>query len=151
MRMANAASRFRMIGAAEPQHRGIAEPERQAGEKTDFCDVDRIQSPRGIDPVAHGAAGKDAGSDIVADRIGGESRERIDAVGNVAAADGAHREQVIECQGEIARRHEHRCQHDLARLGAPDGVDDLAGIDDAQHVVEYVARDPDNRDADHNT
>ena len=139
---------LRVIGDAEPEHRGIAEPEGQAGEEADFGDVDRVQPPGRIDPVAHRAAGEDAGADIVADRIGGEGGKRVDAVGNVGVADRAHREQVIEGQREIARRHEQRRQRDLARLGALDGVDHLIGVDAAEHVIEHVARDADDRDAD---
>ena len=140
-----------MKGDAQPQHRGIAEPEGQAGQKADLGDVDRIQSPRGINPIAHRAAGKDAGADIVPDRIAGEGRERVDAVGNIGAADRANREQVIECQGEIARRHEQRRQRNLARLGLLDGLDDFVEIDAPQHMVKHIARDPDDRDADRNT
>ena len=137
-----------MIGDAESEHRGIAEPERQAGQKADLGDVDRVQPPGGIDAVAHRAAGEDAGADIVPDRIAGEGGERVDAVGNVGAADRAHREQVIEGQGEIAGGHEQRRQRDLARLGLLDGLDHLVDVDAAQHVVEHVASDPDDRDAD---
>ena len=137
-----------MIGDAEPQHRGIAEPEGQPGQETDFGDVDRVQPPGRIDPVAHRAAGEDAGADIVADRIGGEGGKRVDAVGNVAVADRADREPVIEGQGEIARRHEQGRQRDLARLGALDGFDHLIGVDAAEHVIEHVARNGDDRDAD---
>src|ERR1700681_93102 len=142
---------FRMIGDAEAKHRGIAEPEGQAGQEADFCDVDRVQSPGGIDPVAHRAAGEDAGADIVADRIRGEGGERVDAVGNVGPPDRADREQVIEGQGEIACGHEQRRQRDLARLGPLHGLEDFLGVDGAQHVVKHVARDPDDRDADYNT
>ena len=140
-----------MIGNPESEHRGVAEPEGQAGEEADLGDVDRVQPPGGIDAVAHRAAGEDAGADIVADRIAGEGGERIDAVGNVAAADRAHREQVVEGQGEIARGDEQRRQRDLARLGALDGLDDLVDVDAAEHVVEHVASDPDDRDADRNS
>jgi hypothetical protein len=143
--------RFRVIGDTQPQHRGIAEPECQAGQKADFGDVDRIQSPRRIDPVAHRAPGEDTGADIVPDRITAEGRERVNAVGNIAAADRANREQVIESQGEVARRHEQPRQKDLARLGLLDGLDDFVGIDAPQHMIEHVARDPDDRDADQNT
>ena len=95
-----------MIGDPQSQYRSIAEPERQAGQETDLCDVDRIQPPSGINPIAHRASGKDAGADIMPDRIAGEGRERVDAVRNIAAADRANSEKVIECQREIARGHE---------------------------------------------
>jgi hypothetical protein len=138
----------RVIGDAQPQHRGIAEPEGQPGKETDLCDVDRVQPPGRINPVAHRPAGEDAGADIVSDRIGGEGGKRVDAVGNVAAADRADREPVVEGQREIARRHEQGRQRDLARLGALDGVDHLIGVDAAEHVIEDVARNGDDRDAD---
>ena len=108
-----------MVGDAEAQHRGIAEPERQPGEKADLGDVDRVQAPCGIDPVAHRAAGEHAGADIVADRIAGEGGERVDPIGNVGVVDRAHREQVVEGQGEIARGNEQAGQGDRAGLGLP--------------------------------
>ena len=137
-----------MIGDAQSQHRGIAEPEGQPGEETDFCDVDRVQPPGRVDPVAHGAAGEDAGADIVPDRIGSEGGQRVDAVGNVTVADRADRKPVIEGQGEIARRHEQGRQRDLVRIGGLDGLDHLIGVDAAEHVIENVARSGDDRDAD---
>ena len=140
-----------MIGDAEAQHRGIAEPEGQAGEEADLCDVDRVQPIGGIDAVAHRAAGEDAGADIVADRIAGEGGERVDAIGHVGVADRAHGEQVVEGQREIARGDEQRRHRDLARLGALDRLDHLVDVDAAQHVVEHIASDADDRDADHNS
>ena len=133
-----------------PEHRGIAEPEGQAGQEADLGDVDRIQPPGRIDPIAHRAAGKDAGADIVPDRIAGEGRERIDAVGDIGTPDRPHREQIIEGQREIARGDEQAGQHDLMRLGLLDRLDHLVDVDAAQHVEEHVARDPDDRDADRN-
>ena len=141
---------FRMAGNSEPQHRGVAQPEGQAGEKTDLGDVDRVQPPRRIDAIAHRATGEDAGADIVPDRIAGEGCERVDAVGDVVSANRAHREQVIESQREIARRHEQCRQRDRAGFGAPDGFEHLAGIDAAEHVKKDIARDPDDRNADRN-
>ena len=132
---------FRMPGDAEAEHGGIAEPEGEAGEETDLCDVDRVQPPGRIDAVAHRAAGEDAGADIVADRIGGEAGERIDAVGHVGAADRAHRKPVVEGEREIAGGDEQCGKRDLARLGALDGVDHLVDVDAAKHVIEHVARD----------
>ena len=140
-----------MTGDPKSEHRGIAEPECQAGQKADLGDVDRVQSPGGIDAIAHRAASEHAGADIMSDRIAGEGGERVDAVGNVGAADRANREQIVERQREIARRHEQRRQHNLVRLGRLDGLDDLVGVDAPQHMVKYVARDPDDRDANHNT
>ena len=140
-----------MAGDAKAEHGGIAEPEGETGEETDLRDVDRVQTPGGIDAIAHRAAGEDAGADIVPDRIGGEAGERIDAVGHVGAADRAHREPVIEGQREIAGGHEQRGKRDLTRLGALDGVDHLVDVDAAEHVIEHIARDADDGDADRNT
>ena len=140
-----------MIGDAETEHRGIAEPEGQAGEEADFCDVDRIEPVARIDAVAHRAAGEDAGADIVADRIAREGCQRIDAVGDVAAADGADRKPVVESQREIAGGDEQSSERNLARLGALDGLDDLEGVDATEHMVEHIARDPDDGDADRNS
>ena len=61
-----------MIGDPQSEHRGIAEPERQAGQEADLCDIDRVQPPGGINPITHSAAREDAGADIVADGIAGE-------------------------------------------------------------------------------
>ena len=142
---------FRMPGDAEPEHRGVAEPEGEAGEKADLGDVDRIQPPCRIDAVAHRAAGEDAGADIVADRVGGEAGQRVDAVGHVGAADRAHGKPVVEGEREITERHEQGGKPDLARLGSLDGVEHLGNVDAAKHVVEHIAGDADDRDADRNT
>src|SRR6202023_3884628 len=106
--------------------------------------------PGGIDAIAHRAAGKDAGADIMSDRIAGEGGERVDAVGNIAAADRPNREQIIECQREIAGGHEQRGQRNLAGFGLLDGLDDVVDIDAAEHMVKHVARDADYGDADCN-
>jgi hypothetical protein len=65
-------------------------------------------------------------------------------------ADRADREQIIEGQGEIARRHEQRSQPNLPRLGRLDGLDHLVGVDAAEHVVEHIAGNRDHGDANHN-
>ncbi len=87
----------------------------------------------------------------MSDRIAGEGGQRVDAVGDIGAADGANREQVIEGQGEIACGDKQRGQHNLVGLGPLDGFDHLIGIDAAEHMVKHVARDADDRDTDHNT
>ncbi len=66
-------------------------------------------------------------------------------------ADRAYREQIVEGQREIAGCDEQSRQHDLARLGALDGLEHLVGVDAAQHVIEDVAGDADDGDADDNT
>ena len=139
---------LRVIGDADPQHRGVAEPERQTGDKADLGDIDRIQPPGRIDAIAHRAAGKDAGADIVSDRIAGEGRKCIDAVRDVVSADRAHGEQIVEGQREITGGHEQRRQRNRSGLGALDRLDDLERVDVAQHVIKHVAGNADDRDAD---
>src|SRR5205823_12161037 len=72
---------------SDTEHEGIAEPERQPGEETDFGDVDGVQTVVRIDPETDGAAGKYGGADVVADRIAGKTRQRGDAVGHLLFAD----------------------------------------------------------------
>src|SRR5205823_9680004 len=132
-------------------HRGVAKPERQSGQEAYLGNVDRVEAPVGINTIAHRAAGKDARTDIVADRIAGKGSQRVDAVGDIAVADRAYRKQIIECQGELAWRNEQRGQHDLMDFGTLDGFDDLIGVDAAEHVVKHIASDPDHRDADRNS
>ena len=104
---------LRRVGDAQPEHGGIAEPERQAGDKADLGHLDGAEAPGRIDAVAHRAAGEDAGADIVADRIAGEAGKRRDPIGNVAAADRAQRKQVIERQREIAAGDEQRGERNV--------------------------------------
>ena len=142
---------LRMIGDAEPKHRGIAKPEGQPGQKADLGHVDRVHPPVGVDAVTYRTPAKDAGADIVADRIAGEGSKRIDAVGDVAAADRADCKQIVERQGEIAGSDEQGGEGDRVRFGSPDGLDDLFDIQASQHVVKHIAGNADDGDADRNT
>ena len=142
---------LRVIGDAQSEHRGIAEPEGEPGQEADLGDVDRIQPPGRIDPVAHRAAGEDAGADIVADRIAGEGGERVDAVGDVRYADRPHREQIVEGQREIAGGRRTALASTIWR----GSVSLIASITSSVSMprsmwIEHVARDPDDRHADHN-
>src|SRR5947208_6141047 len=76
LKLVDRRSCLRMIRNPDPQHRGIAKPERQSGQEAYLGNVDRVEPPVGIDAVAHRAAGKDAGTDIVPDRIAGKGSER---------------------------------------------------------------------------
>src|SRR5207244_6981712 len=67
------------------------------------------------------------------------------------AADRAHGEPVVEGKREIAGGDEQGGERDLDRVGALDGVDDFGDVDAAKHVIEHIARDTDNGDADHHT
>src|SRR3954454_3546181 len=140
-----------MIGNTESEDRGVAEPERQASQEAYLCDVDRVQAPGRIDAITHGPAGEHARADTMSDRIPGKRRERVDEVENIRGANRAQREPIIKCQREVASRHEQRGQRDLAGFGLLDRIEDFVEIDAAQHMVEYVARDPNDRDADNDT
>jgi hypothetical protein len=59
-------------------------------------------------------------------------------------------EQFVERQGEIAGRHEQAGKRDIRSLGALDGLDDLIHLDAPEHVVEHVACNADDGDADRN-
>ena len=87
----------------------------------------------------------------MADRVAGEGGKRVDPVGDIGAADGAHREQVIKRQREIAGGDKQRGERDRAAVGLLDGFDDFVDVDAAQHVVKHIAGNRDDRDADRNT
>ena len=99
---------LRHIGDAETEHRGIAEPERQAGDEAKLGDLDGVEPPGRIDAVAHRTAGEHAGADVVADRIAGEAAERRDPVGDLRMADRAQGEQVVEGEREVAAGNAQR-------------------------------------------
>ena len=139
----------RLEGNAEPEHGGIAEPEGQPGHETDFCDVDGVEAPRRIDPVAHRTAGEDAGTDIVADRIAGEAGQRRHPIWHVVAPDRAQRKQVIEGEREIAARHERCGERDVAPIRGRERLDHLADIDVMQNAIQHHGRNQDDRDAEH--
>ena len=139
---------FRHIGDAEPEHGGVAEPEREAGNEAELGDLDGVEPPGRIDAVAHRAAGEDAGADIVADRIAGESAERRDAVRHVMAADRAQREQIVEGQREIAEGDEQRREQDVARVGPAKRLQDILEFDAVQGLEQHKDRDRDDRETD---
>ncbi len=139
--------RVRMIGDAETKHRGVAKPEGEAGDKADLGDVDCIQSPRGIHAITHCAAGERAGADIVSDRIAGETGKRCDPVRHIATADRPQRKQIVERQREIAGGNKQHRQNDRLRGLGLQRLDQGIEIQVAQHVVENVAGDHDDRQA----
>ena len=91
-------------GHADAEHKGVAEPEGQAGKKADLGDVDGAEAIIRIDPETDRAAGEDGCADIVADRIAGEARQRRDTIGHMLLAERAYRKEIIERQGAEARR-----------------------------------------------
>ncbi len=150
-KLVDGGSCLRMIGDAETEHGGVAEPEGQTGEKADLCDIDSRQAPGGIDAIAHHAAGEDAGADIVSDRIAGESGEGSDPVRHLVAADGAQRKQVIERQGEITRGHTEPGEHDGANLGFAQRLIQVVDVETLEHVIQDVTSGRDDRDTDRDT
>ena len=107
----------RRIEDAEPKHRDVAQPKGQAGHEADFCDVDDAEAPSRIDAVAHGAAGKHAGADIVTDRIAGKAAQRRDTVRHVRASDRAQREQIVECECQVTGRDKTAGDHERSFVG----------------------------------
>ncbi len=146
------ARRLRSIENAQTQHGGVAEPEGQPGDEADLGDLDDGKAPAGIDAVAHRTAGKDAGADIVADGVAGESRQCGDAIWHLGTADRAQREQVVERQRQIAGGDEQSGKNERRPIGRFQRVDQRVGIDVAQDAVKHHRGDRDDgqaeRDAD---
>ena len=138
---------FRVIGDAEAEHGDIAEPEGETGHEADLGHLDGVETVGRIDAVAHRAAGEHGGADIVADRIAGEAGQRGDAIGNLAAADRAQGEQVVECQREIAGGDEGGGGADVVPTGRPQRLDHLVDIDIAQHTKQHHQRHGDDGEA----
>src|SRR5262249_830994 len=137
----------RMPGHADREHENIAEPEGEAGEKADFCDVNRVQPVIRIDAETDRAAGEDGGADIVADRIGGEAGQRGDTVGNVLLANRSQRKKVIE--GERAEREENakRGESDAPTWDFRQRGEDDTGVDALEGSNQRGDREGDYHDA----
>ena len=138
---------LRVIGDAESEHGGIAEPEGQACHETDLRHLDGVETVGRIDAVAHRAAGEYGGADIVTDRIAGEAGKRRDPIRDFLAPDRAQREQVVEREREIAAGDERGGGGDVARLGRLQRSDHLIDIDVAQHVDQHHHRHGDDGEA----
>ena len=135
---------LRRIGDAEPQHGGVAEPERQARHKTDFRHLDGVETVGRIDAVAHRAPGEHGGTDIVADRIAGETGKRRDPIRDFLAPDCAQGEPVVKREREIAAGDERGGGENVALLGCLQRCDHLVDIDIAQHVDQHHHRHGDD-------
>src|SRR4051812_29031998 len=103
-----------MPGKAEAKHESIAQPKRQSRNETDLGDIDGVQSIIRIDPKTDGAPGEYRRSDIMADGVAGETRQRGDAVGDLRLADGSKRKEVIEGQRAECADHAQRRECNLA-------------------------------------
>ena len=80
--------------------------------------------------------------------IAGKRRGRI---GQIAPADRAQREQVVECQREIGARDEAGRDRDVTRLGRPRGVEHGLDVDSTQVAVEHEGGGRNDRDAEAGT
>src|SRR5690606_38679640 len=108
---------------------------------------DGAEAPGRIDAVAHRAAGEDAGADIVAYRVAGETGERRDPIGNVPPADRAQGEQVVERQREIAAGDAQRGKRNVAPAGRHQRLEYLVQVDVAQDAIEHHHGNRDDRHA----
>src|SRR4029434_9792200 len=97
---------LRSQGQSEAQSAQIAEPERQPGDEADLRHLDEAQSPWRIDPQTHRATAKQADTQAMSNRRGGEARESGNGVWHLAPADGTQGEVVIE--GERAVTDENK-------------------------------------------
>ena len=141
------ARRGRMPDHADAEHEQIAEPEGQAGDEADLGDVDRGQAVVGIDPEPDRAAGEHRGAEIVADHIGGEARQRGDAVRHVQLADRTQGKEIVERQSAERADHAQRGEADLARrLLGQRGEDDVV-VDTLQGADQRRDRKADDQDA----
>ena len=138
-----------MIGDAEAQHRGVAKPKRQAGDKADLGHFDGVEPVVGIDAVTHSAARENGGADIVTDRIAREACERGNAIRNLLASDRAQGKPVVEGQREITARDEKCGGRDMLRLGRFERRDHFVDVGVAQHVKKNNDRDRNDRNAQH--
>ena len=148
--LVDGACRARIVGNAQAEHRRVAEPEGQAGDKADLRHVDRGESPDRIDAVADRRTGEHARPDVVADRIAGEAGKRGDPIGHGIPPDRAQREQIIERQREIAGRNEQPGQEQVAQRRPSRRPHDLSHVDVVEHAIEHDRRDRDDGDAQRN-
>ncbi len=128
------------------EHEQIAEPEGEAGEKADLCDIDRGQAVVGIDPEPDRAAGKDGGADIVADGVAGEARQRGDAIGDVRLANGSQCEEIIEGQRAERADHAQRGQRDAMRSDVGERSQNNPGVDPLEGVNQVGDRKTDDEE-----
>ncbi|MGY4350620.1 hypothetical protein ACVWXM_007113 [Bradyrhizobium sp. GM7.3] len=136
-----------MDGHADREHEDVTEPEGQARQEADFCDVDRIQPVIRIDPEADRAAGEDGGADIVADRIGREAGERCNAIGHVLLADRSQCKKVVEGQRTEREAYADRRQPDIAAGDLGQRGQDDPGVDALERPHQRGDRERDDEDA----
>ena len=140
-------SSFGVPGHADAEHEGVAEPEGQAGEKADLGDVDRAKRVVRINPETNRAAGEHGRTDVVADRIAREARQRGDPVGHVLLADRPQREEIIECQRTERADHAQRGKRNAMRRYFGQRRQDHAGIDALEGADQRRDREGDDQEA----
>ncbi len=131
---------------AHTEHEQIAEPEGEAREKADFCDIDRGQAIVGIDPEPDRAAREDGGADVVADGVAGEARHCSDAIGDMRLANGSQREEIIEGQRAKRADHAQRGQRDPMRGNVGERSQDNPGVDPLQGLNQMGDRKTDDEE-----
>ena len=136
-----------MPGHTAAEHEQIAEPEGEAREKADLCDIDRGQAVVGIDPEPDRAAGEDRGADIMTDGVAGEARHRGDAIGDVRLANGSQCEEIIEGQRAKRPHHAQRGQRDAMRGDLRQRGQDNSGV----HPFQGANQRSDRKDNDEET
>ena len=111
----------RLAEAGKSQDRAQAEKGRDGVEGEDDADVERGQSPDGVQAVADGAAGEPAQAQIVTERVTGEGRQGGLPIGQ-ALAQIMQRQRVEQGERAIAERRgdqgeSERARGDLGEVG----------------------------------
>ena len=149
--MVDIAGLLRRIENTEAKHGGVAKPEGEPGDEANLGDFDDAQPPGGIDPVPHRAAGKNAGADIVADRVAGKAAERGGAIRHFVAADRAQREQIVKGERQIGGGDKQPGNEERPPIGRLDRVNQFVKVDIAQNVIEHDRGDDDDGEAEDHT
>ena len=131
---------------ADADDESHAQPECDAGDHGQACDLSRRQAGGRIEPVADRAARHQRESQGERDGVAGERGERGQPVGNLDPQ-MPERQAVVAGQGEIAQRSEGESQSDLVAAGRRDRRLELADVDMQQRAHEDGQRDADDEKA----
>jgi hypothetical protein len=107
----------------------------------------KVLPSQNVSPEADGAAGEHGCSDVVADGVAAETRQRCDAVWHVFLADGSQREVVIKCQRAECADHAQGGERDVAWRYLRQRSQDHAGIDAPEGTDQRRDREGDNEEA----
>ena len=133
--------------AAERQ---VAHPERQPREGDDLGDGLGRDAPRGVEPVAHGAARQDGVAERDREREADEGRECAPCV-RQPLADVAQRERVVGRQHDVVERRQRDGHGDAPRWDRAERRADVVQVVAAQLAVDEPQRprrdgEPDERE-----